>query len=46
MGVNARKHAVATTFAALEAVLRTEGYGFTPGAGVDAALAVYADAEA
>jgi (S)-ureidoglycine-glyoxylate aminotransferase len=42
MGVNARKHAVLTTLAALEAVLRTEGFAFTPGAGVDAALAVYA----
>ena len=41
MGVNARKHAVLTTFAALEAVLRGEGYSFTAGAGVDAALAVY-----
>jgi (S)-ureidoglycine-glyoxylate aminotransferase len=41
MGVNARKHAVLTTLAALEAVLRTEGFGFTAGAGVDAALAVY-----
>jgi (S)-ureidoglycine-glyoxylate aminotransferase len=44
MGVNARKHAVLTTLAALETVLRQEGFGFTPGAGVDAALAVYADA--
>jgi (S)-ureidoglycine---glyoxylate transaminase len=41
MGVNARKDAVLTTFAALETVLRREGFGFTPGAGVDAALAVY-----
>ena len=41
MGVNARKHAVLTTLAALEAVLRQEGFGFTAGAGVDAALAVY-----
>ena len=41
MGVNARKDAVLTTFAALETVLRHEGFGFTPGAGVDAALAVY-----
>jgi len=46
MGVNARKHAVLTTFAALEAVLRQEGFGFTAGAGVDAALAVYAEARA
>ena len=43
MGVNARKHAVLTTLAALEAVLRTEGFGFTAGAGVDAALAIYAE---
>ena len=43
MGMNARKHAVATTFAALETVLRQEGYAFTPGAGVDAALAVFAE---
>jgi (S)-ureidoglycine---glyoxylate transaminase len=41
MGVNARKDAVLTTLAALEAVLRHEGFAFTPGAGVDAALAVY-----
>jgi (S)-ureidoglycine-glyoxylate aminotransferase len=41
MGLNARKDAVLTTFAALETVLRHEGFGFTPGAGVDAALAVY-----
>ncbi|EJL36221.1 serine-pyruvate aminotransferase/archaeal aspartate aminotransferase [Caulobacter sp. AP07] len=41
MGVNARKHAVLTTLAALEAVLRGEGYGFTAGAGVDAALGVF-----
>jgi (S)-ureidoglycine-glyoxylate aminotransferase len=46
MGVNARKHAVATTFAALEAVLRWEGYSFTAGAGVDAVLAVYDEAGA
>ena len=41
MGLNARRHAVLTTFAALETVLRQEGFGFTAGAGVDAALAVY-----
>ena len=41
MGVNARKDAVLMTLAAFEAVLRHEGFGFTPGAGVDAALAVY-----
>ncbi len=43
MGINARKHAVLTTLAALEAVLRTEGFAFAAGAGVDAALAVYAE---
>jgi (S)-ureidoglycine-glyoxylate aminotransferase len=42
MGINARKHAVLTTLAALEAVLRGEGFAHDPGAGVDAALAVYA----
>jgi (S)-ureidoglycine-glyoxylate aminotransferase len=41
MGINARKHAVLTTLAALETVLRAEGFGFTSGAGVDAALALY-----
>jgi (S)-ureidoglycine-glyoxylate aminotransferase len=41
MGVNARKYAVLTTLAALEAVLRGERYSFSPGAGVDAALKVY-----
>ncbi len=41
MGMNARKHAVATTFAALEAVLRTEGFEFSAGAGVDAVLGTY-----
>ncbi len=46
MGVNARKHAVLTTLAALEAVLRGEGFGFASGAGVDAALAVYRDGAA
>jgi (S)-ureidoglycine---glyoxylate transaminase len=44
MGVNARKHAVLTTLAALEAVLRGEGFAFRSGAGVDAAMAVYAAA--
>ena len=43
MGVNARKDAVLITLAAFEAVLRGEGYSFTAGAGVDAALAVYAE---
>jgi (S)-ureidoglycine-glyoxylate aminotransferase len=46
MGINARKHAVLTTLAALEAVLRWEGVSFASGAGVDAAMAVYAGAEA
>jgi (S)-ureidoglycine-glyoxylate aminotransferase len=41
MGVNARRHAVLTTFAALETVLRQEGFSFTAGAGVDAALSVF-----
>jgi (S)-ureidoglycine-glyoxylate aminotransferase len=41
MGVNARKHAVLTTFAALETVLRQEGFRFPAGAGVDAAVSVY-----
>jgi (S)-ureidoglycine-glyoxylate aminotransferase len=45
MGVNARKYAVLTTLAALEAVLRQEGFGFAPGAGVDAALSAYGAAE-
>ncbi len=44
MGVNARKHAVLTTLAALETVLRHAGFGFPSGAGVDAALAVYGEA--
>ena len=41
MGFNARKDAVLATFAALEAVLRQEGFGFTAGSGVDAATAAY-----
>jgi (S)-ureidoglycine-glyoxylate aminotransferase len=41
MGVNARKYAILTTLAALEAVLRGEGFSFSPGAGVDAALKSY-----
>ncbi len=45
MGINARKHAVLTTLAALEAVLRNEGFGFVSGAGVDAAMAVYSEGE-
>lgn len=39
MGYNATKAKVATTLAALEAVLRSEGFATPPGAGVDAALA-------
>ncbi|WP_164467241.1 pyridoxal-phosphate-dependent aminotransferase family protein [Caulobacter flavus] len=41
MGVNARKHAVLQTLAALEAVLRWEGFAAPAGAGVDAALGVF-----
>ena len=41
MGVNAQKAPVLTTMAALEAVLRREGFVARAGAGVDAALAVY-----
>jgi (S)-ureidoglycine-glyoxylate aminotransferase len=41
MGLNARKSAVVTTLAALETVLRREGFAAPPGAGIDAALAVY-----
>lgn len=41
MGYNAMKHKVALTLAALEAVLRAEGFATPPGAGVDAALASY-----
>jgi (S)-ureidoglycine-glyoxylate aminotransferase len=46
MGVNARKDAVLTTLAAFEVVMRHEGFGFPAGAGVDAAMAVYAEAAA
>ena len=42
MGVNARKHAVLQTLAALEAVLRWEGFTTPAGAGVDAAAKVFA----
>lgn len=42
MGVNARKHAVLQTLAALEAVLRWEGFAAPAGAGVDAAAKVFA----
>jgi (S)-ureidoglycine-glyoxylate aminotransferase len=41
MGYNSRKDAVLTCLAALEATLRQNGYNAPPGAGVDAALAVY-----
>lgn len=41
MGYNARKDAVLTTLAALEALLRRAGHRFTAGAGTDAALNVY-----
>ena len=41
MGVNARRHAVLQTLAALEAVLRWEGFGASAGAGVDAAAKVF-----
>lgn len=42
MGVNARKHAVLQTLAALEAVLRWEGFKAPAGAGVDAAAGMFA----
>lgn len=42
MGHNARKDAVTNTLTALEASLRRNGYAAPPGAGVDAALAVFA----
>ena len=42
MGYNARKDAVLQTLAALENVLRRGGFRATPGAGVDAAMEVYA----
>ncbi|NIJ93460.1 (S)-ureidoglycine-glyoxylate aminotransferase [Xanthomonas arboricola] len=41
MGYNAMKHKVLITLAALEAVLRAEGYACTPGLAVDAALAAW-----
>jgi (S)-ureidoglycine-glyoxylate aminotransferase len=44
MGYNARKDAVLTTLAALEAVLRRGGVSVTGGGGVGAAYDVYADA--
>ncbi|KQR08028.1 MULTISPECIES: pyridoxal-phosphate-dependent aminotransferase family protein [Xanthomonas] len=41
MGYNAMKHKVLLTLAALEAVLRAEGYTCTPGLAVEAALAAW-----
>ena len=43
MGYNAMKHKVLITLGALEAVLRAEGFAVKSGAGVDAALASYAE---
>jgi len=43
MGYNAAKHKVLITLGALEAVLRAEGFAAPAGAGVDAALASYAE---
>ncbi|ACE86302.1 pyridoxal-phosphate-dependent aminotransferase family protein [Cellvibrio japonicus] len=43
MGYNARKDAVLQTLAALEAVLRRAGHAMSANAGVDRALAVYAE---
>jgi (S)-ureidoglycine-glyoxylate aminotransferase len=45
MGYNARKDAVLITLAALEAALAEEGVKLPRGAGVDAAAAVYREAE-
>jgi (S)-ureidoglycine-glyoxylate aminotransferase len=41
MGLNARRDAVFATLAALETILRQEGFRFPAGAGLDAAFAVY-----
>ena len=46
MAYNCRKDAVLTTLAAFEATLRQYGYSAPPGAGVDAALAVFRASEA
>ncbi len=46
MGYNARKDAVLTTLAALEAVLRRHGAAVASGGGVEAAQGVYAGAGA
>jgi (S)-ureidoglycine-glyoxylate aminotransferase len=43
MGYNAREAAVIATLEALDTVLAAEGYSFTRGAGVDAALNIYRD---
>jgi (S)-ureidoglycine-glyoxylate aminotransferase len=45
MGYSARRENVLTCLAALEAVLRREGWRAAPGAGVEAALAHYAAAD-
>jgi (S)-ureidoglycine-glyoxylate aminotransferase len=45
MGYNARRDAVLTTVGALEAVLAGEHHRFSRGAGIDAARAVYNDAQ-
>jgi (S)-ureidoglycine-glyoxylate aminotransferase len=45
MGYNCRKQNVLVTLAALETVLRAEGFKAPPGAGVDAALAVYREGD-
>jgi (S)-ureidoglycine---glyoxylate transaminase len=46
MGYNCRKQNVLVTLNALETVLATQGFGLPRGAGADAALATYRDAEA
>jgi (S)-ureidoglycine---glyoxylate transaminase len=46
MGYNCRKQNVLMTLNALETVLATQGFGLPRGAGADAALATYRDAEA
>ena len=45
MGYVCRKANVVTCLAALETVLRRQGYSCPPGAGVDAAFAVYDENE-
>jgi (S)-ureidoglycine---glyoxylate transaminase len=45
MGYNARKDAVLITLSALESALAAEGFRYSRGAGVDAALATYREAE-